>query len=229
MNAVYCTSLGAYLPGAPIDNDQMETVLGLIGGQPSRLKARVLKSNGIRTRHYALDGAQQTTVQNEEMASAAIQACLTQSPWEPSDIGMLAVASAQGDLILPGFASQVQAAVGMPGVEILTTHGICSSGMMALKATVNSLRLGEHDRAVVCASELVSRNLKASRYEAAGYGLEGALPGLDAEFLRWMLSDGAAAALLETAPAERGLSLRVDWIRLMSQAQSYPVCMSAGR
>ena len=50
----------------------------------------------------------------------------------------------------------------------------------------------------------------------------------DAEFLRWMLSDGAGAALLQRAPAARGVSLRVDWIDIRSYAHEHATCMYAG-
>jgi 3-oxoacyl-[acyl-carrier-protein] synthase-3 len=42
-----------------------------------------------------------------------------------------------------------------------------------------------------------------------------------------MLSDGAGAALLETAP-RAPLSLRIDWIDLSSAAHELPTCMYAG-
>jgi 3-oxoacyl-[acyl-carrier-protein] synthase III len=48
----------------------------------------------------------------------------------------------------------------------------------------------------------------------------------NSEFLRWMLSDGAGACLLESAP--RGRCLRVDWIRSFSHADAFPVCMGIG-
>ncbi|MGH9842699.1 MAG: iron-containing redox enzyme family protein, partial [Blastocatellia bacterium] len=48
------------------------------------------------------------------------------------------------------------------------------------------------------------------------------------EFLRWMLSDGAGAGVLEARPASRGLSLRIDWIDLVSYADRLDVCMYAG-
>jgi 3-oxoacyl-[acyl-carrier-protein] synthase-3 len=53
--SVYVTSTGAFLPGPPIDNDEMEKILGLIDGRESRLKRRILKANGIVTRHNAID------------------------------------------------------------------------------------------------------------------------------------------------------------------------------
>ena len=69
---------------------------------------------------------------------------------------------------------------------------------MALKNAVLQVRAGEKRNAVACASELPSRLFKASRYEA--YVPPDEVLPFDAEFLRWMLSDGAGAALLQPAP-----------------------------
>jgi 3-oxoacyl-[acyl-carrier-protein] synthase III len=222
MNA-YLTCTGAFLPGPPIDNAEIESVLGLVEGKPSRLKARILKSNGIQTRHYAIDRAQRTTHSNLEMAVAAAKTCLDDSPVPVHSIGMLSCATTQGDLVVPGFGSMVQAGLRIPAVELLTTHGICTSSVMAVKAAANSLRLREHRSALVVVSELASRLLKNTRYEAAG-GL--AAMDFNSEFLRWMLSDGAGAWLLESAP--RGQCLRIDWIRTFSHADAFPVCMGIG-
>jgi 3-oxoacyl-[acyl-carrier-protein] synthase-3 len=49
----------------------------------------------------------------------------------------------------------------------------------------------------------------------------------DKDFLRWMLSDGAGAVLLQNQPGE-GLSLRVEWIELSSAAHELPACMYCG-
>ena len=115
----------------------------------------------------------------------------------------------------------LQAELGLSDIELHSSHGICSSSMMALKAAYTNLLAGEQTNALVVASELTSRLFKASRYEAAGTALD-----FNAEFLRWMLSDGAGALLLETQP--RGSCFRVDWIRSFSHADAYPVCMSVG-
>ena len=215
MNA-YLTSTGAFLPGPPIDNTEIENYLGLVEGRPSRLKARILKANRIRTRHYVIDRAQQTTHSNVEMAVSAAKQCMDDSPVPAKSVGMLSCATTQGDMVVPGFGSMVQAGLGVPAVELLTTHGICSSTVMAIKAAVNALWLGEHRSALVVASELASRLLKSTRYEAAG-GL--AAMDFNSEFLRWMLSDGAGACLLEGAP--RGRCLRIDWICSFSHAMRF--------
>jgi 3-oxoacyl-[acyl-carrier-protein] synthase-3 len=220
----YITSMGAYLPNAPIGNDEIENVLGMVAGKPSRLRSRILKNNGIKSRHYALGANQQSTHQNCDLASSAVRQCLDRAATDISDIDMLAVATTQGDLPLPGLASMVQAEVGLPTCEILTTHGVCSAGMMALKAAINQVRLNEKKHALVCASELASRLLKKSRYEA----VDGDVVDLESEFLRWMLSDGAGAVLVENTPRYHGLSLRIDWIEIFSYAGDYDLCMSCG-
>ena len=68
---------------------------------------------------------------------------------------MLAVGLTQGDLPLPGLASMVQAELDIPACEIITTHGVCTSGIMALKAASNQVKLGEKKSALVCATEFV--------------------------------------------------------------------------
>jgi 3-oxoacyl-[acyl-carrier-protein] synthase III len=50
----------------------------------------------------------------------------------------------------------------------------------------------------------------------------------NADFLRWMLSDGAGAMVVENEPAAGGRSLRIDWIELTSSAHEMPVCMYMG-
>ena len=220
---VFITSTGRFLPGPAIGVDEVEDVLGLVEGKPSRLKSRILKSNGIQTRHYAIDSTGRTTHSNEDMGVAAAAACLDASPLEPGDIGMLACATSQADLPLPGFGSMVQGKLGIPSVELLSAHGICSAGTMALKAAYNTLRLGDQDTALVVSSELSSRMLKHTRYEAAGGHDQ---MDFQTEFLRWMLSDGAGAMLLESKP--RGRCLRIDWMRSFSHADAFPVCMQIG-
>ena len=48
------------------------------------------------------------------------------------------------------------------------------------------------------------------------------------EFLRWMLSDGGAALLLQNQPRDNALSLHIDWIEITSYAHKMETCMYAG-
>jgi 3-oxoacyl-[acyl-carrier-protein] synthase III len=225
----YITSTGAFLPGPAISTNEVEGILGMVHNKPSFLREKIQQSNKIQTRHYAIDSNQQTTHSNTEMATNAAEQCLDRAFLDRNQVGMLALASTQGDLPAPGMASMVQAELGLPEIEILTTHGICSSSMMALKAAWNNLRLGEHEAAIVVSSELSSRLLKKQRFEAATEStFASKRVDFNTEFLRWMLSDGAGALLLQNNPCPKGFSLRIDWIYCFSHAHALPTCMSVG-
>ena len=221
--SVYITSTGAFLPGPPIDNDEMEELLGLVDGKKSRLKRRILQANGIVTRHYAINKEHETLFSATQMGALAGQQCLQKSTLSAHQVKMLSCGTTQGDMVIPGFGSMVQAELGIPEVELHTTHGVCSCSSMAIKAAYNNIRVGDQPNALVVVSELASRLFKNTHYEAAG-GSKAV--NFNAEFLRWMLSDGAGAFLLENQP--RGQCLRIDWIRSFSHADSYPVCMGIG-
>ena len=225
MTTVYLTALGKFLPGPPIGNDAMEDYLGRIHDRPSRARLRILKQNGIVSRHYAIDTQQRSLYSNAEMASLAVKDALTRAGADGFDF--LAAATSQGDHPLPGFASFVHAELGAPACEIATHHGVCVSGVVALKHAALQVETGRRKRAISCASEFASRLLKASRYEAQR-GDNGHTLGFDTEFLRWMLSDGAGAAVLEPQPARDGLSLKIEWIETKSLANRFPACMYVG-
>ena len=55
MRDVYIRGMASALPGEPVDNDTMESVLGFVGGKPSKARKITLRSNGIEQRHYVLD------------------------------------------------------------------------------------------------------------------------------------------------------------------------------
>lgn len=227
MSHAYITAVGAFLPNAPVDNDNMERFLGLVGGKPSRLRERILKQNGIVSRHYAVDADGQTTHLNEELAANAIRAALDRRGLRMDQVEMLACGTTQGDVPVPSFASMVHGRLGGAPMELLSTAGVCCSGMTSLLGAVRAIECGARRNAVVCGSELVSRNLKHTRFESESEDADG-YRALDADFLRWMLSDGAGAVVLESAPSPTGLSLRVEWVEVTSYAHERPVCMYTG-
>jgi len=223
----YITSAGIHLPGDPVGNDEMEDVLGRIAGKDSRARERVLKQNGIQSRHYAIDRSGRTTISNAGMAAEAVKSAVSRSSVGLEDLDVLVAASSQGDIPLPGFASMVHGELDMPPCEIASLHGICASGVVALRHSAALIESGAASRVACVASELPSRLLKASRYEAQGYGTDKKLP-FETEFLRWMLSDGAGAFVLQDTPSDRGLSLQLDWIKVKSYASRFPPCMYVG-
>ena len=227
MQRCFITSVGKFLPGEPVTNDRVEARLGQIGPKPSGLRERVLRQNKIEQRYYAIDGNQRTLFTNAQMAAHAVRDAIAHGPLDLKDVKLLVAATSQGDLPLPGFASMVHGELDMPPCEIATLHGVCASSVVALRHASLAVRSGDVPNAVCVASEFVSRLMKASRFQAQGYGAEKRLP-FETEFLRWMLSDGAGAFVLTDTPAASGISLEVETIALKSFASQFPPCMFVG-
>jgi 3-oxoacyl-[acyl-carrier-protein] synthase-3 len=188
----------------------------------------VLRQNRIKTRHYALNTDGEATHCNAEMAANAIADAVRKSEIAVKDISYLATATTIGDLMVPGLASHVHARIGAPPIEIASFQSVCASSLMAIKAAWLQLRAGEHDCAAVCGSEFASRYFRPGFYEnTLAYKQSGEVP-LSAAFLRFTLSDGAGAAILETRTNQRQPSLRIKWINLRSYADRFETCMVAG-
>ncbi|MGL5064284.1 MAG: beta-ketoacyl-ACP synthase III [Microcoleus sp.] len=221
--------IGKFLPGEAIDNDEMEEYLGKIASRPSRVRQRILKSNGIQQRYYAIDKQQQTVYSNSQMAAFAVRDALVQSNLEPSAIDLLACATTLPDLLIPGFASSVHGELAeLSPLEIVSTQGVCCAGVTALNYAASQIELGKKQTAIAAASEFPSRLFKNTKFEAETDIREGKSLSFDTEFLRWMLSDGAGAMLLQNHPNSAGISLKIEWIELVSHANAYPLCMYAG-
>ena len=229
---VFLTRTAAFLPFAPVSNDDIEDVLGRIGGKGSRARRIILRSNGIVSRHYAIDRATgRPAMSNAQLTAHAVRALGDVAELGPVDC--LATGTSLPDQLLPGHAAMVHGELGWPRLEAVSCAGVCLAGTAALKHAWLSVRAGEVRRAVATGSELVSPVLMASHFEAE---LESKIEALEAhpeiafekDFLRWMLSDGAGAVLLEREPRGPELALRIDWIELGSAANELPTCMYAG-
>lgn len=227
MPRCFITSVGKFLPGEPVTNEQIEARLGQVGKKPSGLRERVLRQNKIEQRYYAIDDKQRTVYTNAQMAANAVRDAIDSGTLDLKDVKLLVAATSQADLPLPGFASMVHGELAMPPCEIATLHGICASSVLALRHATLAVKAGEVPSAVCVASELVSRLMKASRFQAQGFGDEKRLP-FETEFLRWMLSDGAGAFLLSDTPSSSGISLEVEHIAIKSYASQFPPCMFVG-
>jgi len=229
---VYITQTSAYLPNAPVDNDNMERILGQAGDKPSRARRMVLRSNGITSRHYAIDpetGA--STHTNAQITAEAIRKF--NSGFDPLEISFLACGTSIPDQVMPNHAVMVQGELGVPMCEAVATSGVCLSGMTALKYAWFAVGSGQHSSAVATGSDLPSSVMTAENFQGE---LDAKVEAMEArpeiafekDFLRWMLSDGAGAVLLEDKPSDHGTSLRIDWIESFSYAGEIETCMYMG-
>jgi 3-oxoacyl-[acyl-carrier-protein] synthase-3 len=228
----YITRSAVCLPNAPVENDRVEAVLGQVGERPSRVRRIVQRSNGIRQRYYAIDPATgMPTHTNASLTAAAVRG-LTGNGFALEDIECLACGTSGPDQLLPNHAVMVHGELGAAVCEVVATAGVCLSGTTAMKYGWMAVTSGSARNAVVTGSEIVSMALRSQNYNGRPAHAAAALhadPALafDQDFLRWMLSDGAGAMLLEPAP-RAGLNLRVEWIDIFSFAHAMPTCMYLG-
>jgi len=232
MMNVFITKAAKFLPNDPVSNDDMEQYLGMVGDQPSKARRIVLRRNGIRQRYYALDKEGHVTHTNAQMAANAVRGLLDEH-LTLEDIDLLACGTSSPEQILPSHGSMVHGELGSQrNMEVVSFAGSCCTGVDALKYACMAVELGLSKHAVVSASERVSAWMTSSyfQYESERLSQLEAQPMLafEKEFLRWMLSDGAFALLLQRAPGGQDLSLRVDWIDITSFAGTKETCMYAG-
>ncbi|KAA6333798.1 3-oxoacyl-[acyl-carrier-protein] synthase 3 [termite gut metagenome] len=231
-NQVYITRISKFLPNAPVSNDEMEAYLGMINGQPSRARRIILKSNGIKSRYYALDTTGRVTHTNVEMAANAVKALYGQG-FSANDMELLAAGTASPEQLLPSHGVMIHGKLeGAKNAEVVSFAGSCCTGIQALKYGWMSLLTGAKNNAVCVASERPSPWMQAKYFDGETEKLQQLekhpILAFEKDFLRWMLSDGAAALLLQTEPAKEGLSFRVEWIDLCSYAHIRESCMYAG-
>ena len=228
MRNVYINKVAVFLPNKPVFNEEMEDYIGLIGGKPSRVRSIVLKQNGIKTRYYGLDKEHKITHSNAQLAKEAVLG-LFQEKTVPTDITLLACGTSTPDQLLPSHASMVHGELGNFPMEIFSSSGVCLTSLQALKICYSNILAGLHDNAVCVASELTSPALVSKFYDPE-YEATHDNPDKDPymafekDFMRFMLSDGAGAVLLQDHP-EGDCPLKVEWVEMTSYANELPTCM----
>lgn len=209
----------------------MEEYLGMVAGKPSRSKALILRNNGITERYYAIDKQGNSLYTNAEMTAKAVEKLFDET-FGPDDLQLLSCGTTSADQLLPAHASMVHGLIGGNRVETVGCMGSCLAGFQSFKTAYLNLRAGLKQNAVATGSEYFSKAFRAENFEEE-YKKEQQLEeqpyiAFERDFLRWMLSDGACAAKLETRPNPDGLSLRVDWVEAHSYANELKTCMYIG-
>lgn len=196
----------------------------MIGGKPSRARRIVLRNNGIRTRYYSLGKDGSLSHSNAQMVVEAIR----KLGISEEAIELLSCGTSASDQTLPSHTAMVHGLLNSE-MEIISPSGACCSGIHAMKFGYLSIKAGEIANAVSAGSELISPMMLARNFESESRS-ESELEsnpfiGFEKDFLRWMLSDGAGAALLQDRPNSNGPSLRIEWIESRSYAHEHETCM----
>ena len=233
MREVYINKMAVFMPNEPIDNKNMESVLGMIDGKPSLVKRIVLRSNGIKTRYYAIDPkTNETTHSNAQLAAISIDK-LKQTGFDVDSVDLLACGTTTPDQLLPNHALMVHGETNLAPMEVVSIAGICLSGLTALKYAYTSIKAGEADSAITTGSENISASMRGRNFEPEVQSKVDMVKRnkeltFEKDFLRWMLSDGAGAIGVSNKPNSDSLSLRIEKIFSRSYASQMEACMYSG-
>ena len=149
-----------------------------------------------------------------------------------NNIGLLTAGTSSPDAIQPAHALMVHGELGGGEIETMSAQGTCNAGMLSLKYAYLSMMTGQVEKAVNVASETMSSWMHAKNFQNEvdkRKDIEkNPYIAFEKDFLRWMLSDGAVATLLEGTPNKDSLSLKIEWMDVLSFANKLETCMYAG-
>ena len=114
----------------------------------------IVERTGIRQRYIAGEGETTST-----LATDAARAALAAAGLQPSDIGLIVLATATPDQTFPATATQVQHNLGCNGGVAFDVAAVCSGFLYALGVADSLLRTGMAKRALVIGAETFSRIL----------------------------------------------------------------------
>jgi 3-oxoacyl-[acyl-carrier-protein] synthase III len=230
---VYINNTSSFFPNEPVTNDEMEEYLGYINSTPSRSKSIVLRNNGIKRRFYALTKEGTSTHTNAQMTALAVKALFKNNPADIKSIELLSCGTSSPDQMMPSHGVMTHGCLPETNaIEVVSPSGVCCAGMHAFKYAYLATKTGDVQRSVATGSERFSVSLVSANFEDEAQRLKELVDdpyiAFEKEFLRWMLSDGAAAFLISDKKNENGISLRVDWMEGFSYANELPPCMYMG-
>jgi 3-oxoacyl-[acyl-carrier-protein] synthase-3 len=167
---------GSSLPVRRVDNAELATIV-------DTTDEWIVERTGIRSRHIAGEGETTAT-----LATAAARNALEAAGLEPTDIGLIVLATATPDQTFPSSATKVQAALGINDCVAFDVHAVCTGFLYALTVADSLLRSGTARHALVIGAETFSRILDwEDRTTCVLFG------------------DGAGALVLSAEEGDRGI------------------------
>ena len=167
---------GSALPKRRVTNEELAKTV-------DTSDAWIVERTGIRCRYIAGEGETTATLARD----AALKA-LEQAGLNPTDIGLIVLATATPDQTFPSSATKVQAMLGINDCVAFDVHAVCTGFLYALTVADSMLRSGTAKRALVIGAETFSRILD---WEDRGTCV--------------LFGDGAGALVLEAKESEDGI------------------------
>jgi len=134
--------IGSFLPKDVLTNDDLAKIV-------ETNDQWITERTGIKTRHIS-DPKTDTT---ESMAIAAAKAAVKDSGIDPSEIGLVVVASTTPNILFPALAACVQAAVDADNAMCFDLNAACPGFITAFVTAQNYIRSGMVNCALVVGAE----------------------------------------------------------------------------
>lgn len=219
---------GSYLPGKAIPMDEVDHYLGDLPDAPKkirhwleRIRPLMKEMLDIEYYHFAIDPvSRQFTEDNITMSIKAAIKALSDANIKADDIDLILYGSAHQDQ-MPTASVKIQEQLGIEQCGEISVHANCTSAYKALLLGYDMLKNGRYHNALVISSSISSSELIAEYYNQP-------LVTKEELFLRYFLSDGAAALVLKAEDLRSG-GLYVDHVYMESIGGKKPSAMGNKR
>ena len=137
---------GSYLPSRVVTNADLEKMI-------DTNDAWIVERTGIRQRHQAAEGEL-----TSDLAQRAAERALEAAGIEPSEVGLIVVATTTPDRVFPSTACIMQAKLGIDnGCPAFDVQAVCSGFVYALSVANQFVQSGQVKYALVVGAETLSR------------------------------------------------------------------------
>jgi 3-oxoacyl-[acyl-carrier-protein] synthase III len=220
---------GHFLPGKPIPFKDVDDYLGELNDIPVKVKKWLERMKDVMSElieveyyHFALDPiTREFTDDNITMAVKAAQKALDNAGLKASVIDFIAYGSAHQDQ-MPTASVRIQEALGIERCGEISIHANCTSAYKALLTAYEFIKSGRYKRALVVSSGISSSELRSEYYNQP-------LVKKEELFLRYFLSDGAGALILEADDSDKPEGLMLESCYMESIGGKKPSAMGNKR
>lgn len=205
-NHIKLIGTGSYLPGKPITIHEVDNYLGELTEAPQKIQKWLQRMKSLMNEmlevdhyHFAIDPkTREFTEDNITMSVKAANSALNEAGLKATDIDLIVYGSAHQDQ-MPTASVRIQEALGIEQCGEMSIHANCTSAYKSLLVASDFLKTGRYKNALVISSSMSSSELRAEYYNQP-------IVKKEELFLRYFLSDGAGALVLQaTDKKEKGL------------------------
>lgn len=189
---------GTFLPGKAISSEEVDYYLGEVNEAPEkirnwqkRIRSLMKEMLDVEYYHFAIDPVSRMfTEDNVTMSVKAALKAIRDAGMKPQDIELIIYGSAHQDQ-MPTASVRIQEKLEIEQCGEISVHANCTSAYKAILLAYDLIRNGRYKNALVISSSISSSELVAEYYNQP-------LIKKEELFLRYFLSDGAAALVLKS-------------------------------